>query len=374
MTTQNPIIYEQDNDRVILISSQAEYPTWDDYVASSPHGHLMQSSRWGALKTRFGWEVERLILMEKNTIVAGAQILYRSLPLKLGKLAYVPMGPVVNWENEDHVRALLVSLQRTARRRGAFCLKLEPAAINSPDPLAILASQSFQPSPCTVQWRSNILIDLDCTEDEILTRFSKKHRQKLHKAAREGIIIQSANIEDLPAIRTLLDDTAERKAFAVYPQEYYQTCFTLFASERLANLLLATYQDRLLAWIMVFVLGKKAYCLYAASGSEHRDLMPTYLLHWEGIRWAHAQGCLVYDYCGIPDEVGQDPDNYAHEERHDGLWGVYRFKRGFGGQVVSYIGTHDQIYHRLLYNLYNNVIGILRNKMGETWNRKLFSG
>ena len=50
------------------------------------------------------------------------------------------------------------------------------------------------------------------------------------------------------------------------------------------------------------------------------------------------------------------------------------FKRGFGGQVVSYLGTHDQIYRRSVYFLYNHAIDFLLNRLGETWNRKLFSG
>lgn len=347
---------------------------WDAFVAASPDGHLMQSSSWGILKARFGWDVERLILMDGDAIVAGAQVLYRHLPLNLSRLAYVPMGPVVNWENEEQVNALLVALKRTVRRRGAFCVKLEPAILKSPDREVRLISRGFHPSPQTVQWRSTILIDLNCTEEEILAQFNKKHRQKIHKAVREGIVIRPGTIADLPAFRMLMDETAERKVFAVYPLEYYQANYDLFTSQGVGKFLLAIYQDTILAGIMVFILGTKAYCMYAASSNAHRELMPTYLLHWEGIRWAHTQGCASYDYCGIPDEVGQDPDSHKHEDRHDGLWGVYRFKRGFGGQVVRYMDTHDQVYRRTLYFLYNRAIDLLQNRLGKTWNRKLFSG
>ena len=347
---------------------------WDAFITASPHGHLMQASRWGAIKARFGWEVERLILMDGDAIVAGAQILYRSLPLNLSRLAYVPMGPVVDWENEEHVNALLVALQHTVRRRRAFCLKLEPAVLENPDRVAKLVSHGFHPSPQTVQWRSTILIDLDCSEDEIQARFNKKHRQKLHKAAREGITVRPGTEADLPAFRSLMGETAERKEFAVYPLDYYHASYNLFASQGFGKLLLATYHDTILAGIMVFMLGARAYCMYAGSSNVNRELMPTYLLHWEGIRWAHAHGCVLYDYCGIPDEVGQDPECHAHEERHDGLWGVYRFKRGFGGQIACYMGTHDQVYCRALYFLYNLAIELLMNRLGETWNCRLFSG
>ena len=221
---------------------------WDAFVAASPYGHLMQASRWGALKARFGWEVERLTLMDGDAIVAGAQVLYRSLPLGLCRLAYVPMGPIFDWQNEEQVDALLAALQRAVRRRGAFCLKLEPAVLNSFDGVADLVSHGFRPSPQTVQWRSTILIELNCTEDEILARFNKKHRQKLHKAAREGIVVRPGTSADLPAFSKLMGETADRKEFAVYPPDYYCASYSLFAPQGLGQLFLATYEDTDLGW------------------------------------------------------------------------------------------------------------------------------
>ena len=74
-------------------------------------------------------------------------------------------------------------------------------------------------------------------------------------------------------------------------------------------------------------------------------------IQWEAIRWAKGQGCKRYDLWGIPEA---DPATLEAEfrQRHDGLWGVYRFKRGFGGQVVQAIGAYDYVYNRLLYRLY----------------------
>jgi lipid II:glycine glycyltransferase (peptidoglycan interpeptide bridge formation enzyme) len=97
-------------------------------------------------------------------------------------------------------------------------------------------------------------------------------------------------------------------------------------------------------------------------------------LYWQGIRWAHAQGCTIYDSCGIPDQVGKDPERYAHEGRNEALWGVYQFKRGFCRQVVCYMDTYDQVYNRRLYSLYNRALGLLKHRLGDTWHRKFFSG
>jgi lipid II:glycine glycyltransferase (peptidoglycan interpeptide bridge formation enzyme) len=102
---------------------------------------------------------------------------------------------------------------------------------------------------------------------------------------------------------------------------------------------------------MVFTHGKRAYYMYGASTDEERNRMPTYLLQWEAMRWARAKGAEEYDLWGVPDE-DEAILEANFESRHDGLWGVYRFKRGFGGAVKRSQQAVDRIYNPLLYRLY----------------------
>jgi lipid II:glycine glycyltransferase (peptidoglycan interpeptide bridge formation enzyme) len=79
--------------------------------------------------------------------------------------------------------------------------------------------------------------------------------------------------------------------------------------------------------------------------------MPTYLLQWEAMKWAQAAGCSQYDLWGIPD-YAQETLEAEFRDRADGLWGVYRFKRGFGGRIYQSVGSWDRVYQPVLYNLY----------------------
>jgi lipid II:glycine glycyltransferase (peptidoglycan interpeptide bridge formation enzyme) len=194
---------------------------WDSFVAASPEGHLLQTSRWGALKARFGWAVERVALTDGHAIVAGAQVLYRSLPLGLLTLAYVPMGPLVDWGDEEAGRTLLAALRRAARRRRAFCLKLESHRPDDPALAARLIHYGLRPSPQTIQPRSTILIDLDGEEDEIVARFNKRTRQKVRKATRAGVVVQDGIASDISAFQGLMKETAQRKGFAIHSAELY---------------------------------------------------------------------------------------------------------------------------------------------------------
>jgi lipid II:glycine glycyltransferase (peptidoglycan interpeptide bridge formation enzyme) len=102
---------------------------------------------------------------------------------------------------------------------------------------------------------------------------------------------------------------------------------------------------------MLFINGKRAWYFYGASDDAYRNLMPAYLLQWEAMRYAKARGATLYDLWGIPDVDEASLEN-DFMNRSDGLWGVYRFKRGFNGQIVRSLPAYVKVYQPLLYRLY----------------------
>jgi peptidoglycan pentaglycine glycine transferase (the first glycine) len=107
---------------------------------------------------------------------------------------------------------------------------------------------------------------------------------------------------------------------------------------------------------MIFARGKRAWYFYGASSKEHREWMPTYLLQWEAMRWARTRGCIEYDLCGVPD-FDEEILEGEFTKRSDGLWGVYRFKRGFGGKLRRAMGAWDRPYKPIFYYFYRWWVG-----------------
>ena len=68
--------------------------------------------------------------------------------------------------------------------------------------------------------------------------------------------------------------------------------------------------------------------------------MPNHGLQWEAMRWAKSVGCHQYDFWGITDTEG--------DAGSEALSGVERFKSGFGGEVVRYLGAYDHAYAPIL--------------------------
>ena len=84
--------------------------------------------------------------------------------------------------------------------------------------------------------------------------------------------------------------------------------------------------------------------------------MPNYAAQWAAIQWAKARGCIEYDLWGVPD-FPKDELEANFRSRSDGLWGVYRFKRGFGGEIKRTVGPADRVYNKLVYRLYQRQRG-----------------
>src|ERR1051326_2189010 len=88
---------------------------WDSFVNTHGLGHFLQSQGWGMLKASAGWHPLRVAFWdtEREQIIAGAQILRRSVPHlspRLGHLAYIPRGPVLDWTRQDDEKVRLPEL------------------------------------------------------------------------------------------------------------------------------------------------------------------------------------------------------------------------------------------------------------------------
>jgi len=335
---------------------------WDRFVAGYPDAHILQTSTWGTFKSQFGWTDERIGLVRGSDLIAGAQVLYRRLPASLGHLAYIPKGPLVDWADAAEVGALLTALDRAARARGAIALTIEPDLPDEQLHRERLRALGFHPAPfSSVQPRRTIIVDISPDEEAIMAGMKSKTRYNVRLAARKGVTVQEATEADLPTFDALMTATAERDRFGVHTPAYYEAAYRLFAPREQARLLLAEVAGEAVAAVMVFALPPRAWYFYGASSDAHREKMPTYLLQWEAMRWAKSRGCTTYDLWGIPD-ADEATLEAEFTQRQDGLWGVYRFKRGFGGHLMRSAGAWDRVYAPARYRLYRWTLSV-RSKL-----------
>jgi peptidoglycan pentaglycine glycine transferase (the first glycine) len=323
---------------------------WDAFVERQG-GHLLQTAAWGRLKAAFGWDYRIVSLDEGSAIRAGALLLFRRLPLGLGTIAYVPRGPVVDWEDGETVEALQAALDDAAQERRAIMLKIEPAGWEGEFDPGPLPGLGYQRSSQTIQPPRTIMLDISGSEDDILAKMNQGTRRKIRLASRRCVVIREGEVGDLASFHRLTRVTGARNEFGTHTLPYYQKAFELFRPGGHAALLMASYEGRDLGGLMAFAWGDTAWYLYGASSNEERDRMPNHALQWAAIRWARERGCMVYDLWGVPD-FDEAALEAGFQSRRGGLWGVYGFKRGFGGRVVRTVGAWDKVYRPTAYALY----------------------
>ena len=314
---------------------------WNQFL--SPNAHLLQTGEWGELKSAFGWKPVRVAGPN-----AGVQILFRKLPLGF-TVGYIPKAVISSQPVSDQLWKEIDSICR--KRRTIFC-KLEPDTWD--DQTLDTWNLALRTSPHNIQPPRTIIIDISGTEEEILARMKQKTRYNIRLAEKKGVIVRPWN--DIESFHKMMLVTGGRDGFGVHSLEYYKRAYELLQPKGLGEILVAEYEGKPLAALFVARNGNRAYYLYGASTDEERNRMPTYLLQWGAMKWAKARGGEEYDLWGVPDE-DEATLEANFESRHDGLWGVYRFKRGFGGELKRAAQAMDRVYNPLLYWAYLKFIG-----------------
>lgn len=346
---------------------------WDYFVRQQPRAHFLQLASWGRHKEAFGWQSERVAIVEKDIIIAGTQVLFRPLPFRLGTMAYLPMGPYIastlpllamEREPGDEVTTQLwPAIHTCAKRHRAAFLKWEPGIdLSNPlrrgDLIGRPPYDQFKPSPQTIQPPRTILINISDDDETIMARMNQGTRRKVRQSYKSNIRYYHAARADVNKFTALMHTTGERNAFGVHEPRYYELAYDLFIEPGDGVLILAEHEGDILAGIMVFAVGDTAWYPYGASSNVKRNLMATYGVQWEAIQWAKSRGCTWYDFWGIPDE-DEAALEAQFQERSDGLWGVYGFKRGWGGQIVRSPGAWDKVYNPLIYWAYKTALTVV---------------
>lgn len=334
------------------VCTELDDGAWDAALRQVPGAHVLQTAEWAAFKARYGWEPRRFLFREGARVRAAASVLLRrvrGLPWGVG---YVPKGPCLDrWDDEGLWGEVLAHLEALTRREGLLFLKMDPdVERSSGEPgeavASLLARRGWVPSREQVQFRNTVVLDLSPEPEVLLAQMHPKTRYNIRLAMRRGVQVREGSFSDLWAFYRLYRETSLRDGFLIRPFPYYQDLWARFLAAGMGCLLLAYHEGDLLAGVLVFRFGGRAWYMYGASAGRKRDLMPNHLLQWEALLRMRAAGVQEYDFWGAPERL----------EEGDPLWGVYRFKAGFGGRFVERIGAYDFPGGRGKYILYTRLM------------------
>ena len=275
-------------------------------------------------------------MVEHESGVAMAQVLYRFQgPVSVG---YIPRGPVIAGDPEVLWPLLLKQIDAAARKHRAIMTLIE---LNEPIGLTgTFKEAGVVRGPGHMQPGRTVKIPLG-DDENILKQMHQKTRYNVRLAQRRGVTIERHHFEPaaMDTFYSLMQDTADRNEFGIHSRAYYDDFMDMYGDDSV--LLFARQDDGTVAAVLIAArCGKEAIYMYGASSTENRAHGAAFYMQFEAMRWARDQGCETYDLWGIPE---QDPDTVSSDDngaiagtKGDDWRGLYRFKTGFGGEIVSY--------------------------------------
>ena len=257
----------------------------------------------------------------------------------------------------------------------------------------------------TLQPRWMHVIDTDRSMEDIMKDMESKTRQILRKNEKCGIITHEITIDELPKFKEIMKHTSDRREFVDRPMSYYEKMWdTLYDSGilkiRIAEIDFDLYEkntkeeqneiknaledrikkyennelkmnekkynshnkqdeerikqlDKQLEKIKEY---KKEYgskttlggiLLYGGSEAKLMQFQSAYTLHFDGIKYACENKYKRYNFYGITGDFRES----------NPLYGLYLFKKSFGGYVVELVGEFDLIINKFWYRTYKMAFG-----------------
>ena len=321
---------------MIKYVAKEDFDAFESFVKNHPKGHFLQSLYWAEFKSAYS-PIAIMSLDEDGAIQGTMLITVHNEPILNASVLYCARGPVSN--NVQATRELIFEAQKIAAEKGSYMLTLDPDVCEEDSLCSELIACGLKRGGIKdelgiLQPFSVFRIDIaNKSDDELMASFHSKARYGIRAALKSGASFRLGTFEDLPVFRELLVQTANRDGFTARPLVYFENMFKCLPEEH-CKLILIEYEGKVIAGSVLIIYGDKAWHLYGASDDNFRDKMPNFLMQWEMMRLCIASGCKMYDMRGVAGE----------KDKTKPLEGLFRFKKRFGGELVTFVGRLDIVY------------------------------
>jgi len=350
------------------------------FLGQQRSASFLQTPAWAAVKPE--WRAESIGWRDRSGLLVGAGlVLHRPIPrLRKYTLAYLPEGPLIDWQ-DPHLDRWLDPMTAHLKKAGAFGIRMGPRVVTRrwtaaqvKEGLADPAVRALRDVPTEVDpvgaavaehlaahgWRDQHVAEgfgsgqpqytfavplAGRDEDDVLRGMNQLWRRNIKKADKSGVVVTVGGRDDLARFHVLYAETAERDHFTPRGLPYFQQMYDAMTAESpdRIKLFLATHEDDLVAATIYTRVGAHTWYLYGASSTAKREVRGSNAVQWAMLREALASGADVYDLRGITSTLDAD-DSHA---------GLIQFKVGTGGEAVETVGEWDLALNTPLYKAFD---------------------
>ncbi len=315
--------------------------------------HPLQSWEWGEFRQRTGLEVARIGFFDQGKLQKGLQVSFHPIPVFGQAAGYCPKGFMPDEEQ-------LAALKQLGQQHNALFIKLEPNVAQKvgvpsghSEIYDFLVAHDCQPGrPLFTKF--TFQLDLTSDVEKLFAQLNNKTRYNVNLAHKKGVqIVENSSPEGMEQHLEILQETTNRQGFYAHSPDYFRTMWQTLGQSGMLRIFEAHYEGQVLVSWIIFIFNGVLYYPYGASRSANRDVMASNLMMWEMIQFGKSLGCTLFDMWG---SLGPEPDE------KDPWFGFHRFKKGYGGELVEFIGTYDLVLNHPMYQIFRVV---------EDWRWKL---
>ena len=341
-----------------------------------------QTEEWANLKKNNGWDAHYVGLKDNNKIVAAALLLAKTVPFVKKKMFYSPRGFLIDYKDYDLIKTFTEEIKKYAKDNGAIFIKIDPYleyvehdnngdivenGFNNKDAVENLKKlgykhYGFNLMQDTLQPRwMHVIETKNKSLDDVMKDMESKTRQILRKNEKCGITTREISRDELPLFKDIMQHTSDRREFVDRPLSYYESMWDALHDSGILKILLAEIdfneykknteeelkqehgEKTLLGGILFLVYGNEVLSLYGGSTAKLMQFQSAYTVHFAGVKMAVENNYDKYNFYGITGDF----------RKENPLYGLFLFKKSFGGHVSELIGEFDLIISPFWYNTYN---------------------
>ena len=395
--------------------------TENEFIEYSNHHPLktfVQTVEMGKIRANKGWDVDYLGLKDNDEILGATMLV--SHPRFLGKKEfYAPRGFLLDYNNEQLVTIFINEITKYVKKNNGFKLRIDPYlelkerdingdivdnGIDNSRVVSLLKSLGFTKSYSDEQLKWLYVLNLEGkTEADILKGMSSTNRNIIRKTLKTNIKLRELKHDELELFEKITKETGERRGFASKNLDYYKQMDDLFKDDVkyvVAELNLKNYVETLtkelekennrldklsdvkandgkrkeikvtinslkkkidkandliesdgvniiLSGAMFMTYGDEVVYLFCGNYKKYMEFGAQYFIQWQMIKYALENNYKVYNFYGIS----------GNFDKNDPSYGIYEFKKGFGGRVVELLGDYE-LGIGFTYKLYRLMKGI----------------
>jgi len=329
----------------LRISEDMDDPDWDEFLAKTPGGHHVQTSRWSLVKNVLHWKTLRLVASDSQGILCGAQLLIRPIT-SLVRVAYLTKGPVIREGSPPIAQEFLQTIVRTVQKRNIQLLAVQPPN-NGQEITNFLPRMNFRLCPLDLGPTASIVLDLSPEPEQLLKGIKRQTRQNIHRGEKAGLLAREGGAPDLKSFYALHQATAKRQSFLPYSFEYYTVMWHAFQSIGDIGLVIVEHNEEMVSALLLVAFGDTVTAKILGWSGKYADLRPNDMAFWNAVLWSKRRGYRYFDFEGIDQRSAQAvlagnalPDDLRHSPDF--------IKMGYGGRVVTYPPAFDFVPNPLL--------------------------